>query len=77
MLVIPWRNDTRLVLVHKFFCSLVASPEKAAHTDAAASMDGGYIRNFSSAEKQEKKKWIKIVTITYENHEAGGVNASK
>lgn len=55
MLVSPWRNEKSIGLVHTLFCSSVARPVNAAETEAAASIDGGYIKNFSSAIQKRKK----------------------
>lgn len=69
MLVSPWRNEKSIGLVHTLFCSSVARPVNAAQTEAAASMDGGYIKNFSSAIQKRKKgktnQWnIQALTFT-------------
>jgi len=78
MLVSPWRNEKSIGLVHTLFCSSVARPVNAAQTEAAASMDGGYIKNFSSAKQKRKKgnQWnIQALFFTIRHRKQRGNDA--
>ena len=53
MFVILCKNNTSDVEDQPFG---TGKPENAAQTEAAASIDGGYIRNFSSKKKKDKNQ---------------------